>query len=182
MKNATNTAARKATPAITAALGLTAPAAATAAATPVNSAIAQFVAATATVPAAPAVTPLTTQQIALMQTDDFKATLAFALTQRAPVVKKERVAKTPRTPRAMQNGIKAPTSGITAQIWDVLNNITATQGYPASIAQLRAALPCNAATQQTQYAQWRKYNSINGRIATPAAPNAVLVTVVKPTN
>jgi len=162
MKNANTTSAKKSNKT---APVLHVPEAAAAKSTP--SGIANFVAESKTVPEVQQVVKEETK-IDITQTPEFKEALAFALSQRVPVITKAKAAKTPRVPRLEQNGIKRPKAdSICGQIWNTLDTITANQKSPATIAQLREAYSANAATQQTQYAQWRQFNSITGRIVAP---------------
>lgn len=88
-------------------------------------------------------------------------------------------AKAPRqSNRVQQNGITRPASGtITGTIWDIADQISAAQhGNPALISQLKAVEALknvNDHTIKTQYARWRAFHGIKGRIQVVQIPQAV---------
>lgn len=88
----------------------------------------------------------------------------------APMLKQ---GKTPRTDRQQKNGITRPASGTTTgAIWDVADEITLSQKRPATVAEVKAhtkLLQTNMHTIKTQYARWRGYNGVRGRIDAVAA-------------
>lgn len=151
------------------------------AANPGNAAM-NFTAQQLAVPEAPAAVVAAPAVVTVDVTSpEFLAALAAALANRVPVVKKDAVAKTPRTKRVEQNGIKRPLSGngICATMWATFDRITAEQGSPCTIAQAKAAMPnFNVVNMQGEYASWRKFNGIVGRIAAPAAAVAAAVPAV----
>lgn len=66
-----------------------------------------------------------------------------------------------------QNGMRRPKPGTkTRAIWDLCDQLSAELQRPVAIAELRAALPegTNENTIRTQYAFWRKFYGITGRI------------------
>lgn len=77
----------------------------------------------------------------------------------------------PRTVRDNQNGITRPAPETKCgQIWAAADEITATTHQAASIAALRlhsATQGINEHTIRTQYARWRQYNGVSGRVAAP---------------
>lgn len=123
------------------------------------------------VPEAPAAAPSAAAIAAVdVNSPEFKAALAQALANRVPVTKKSAEPKAPRAKRVEQNGVKRPLpgTGICAQMWAKMDEITATQMSPCTIAQVRAALPhFNQVNLQGEYASWRKFNGITGRIVAP---------------
>lgn len=128
-------------------------------------------AAPADVPATPAALPASVD----INSPEFQAALAAALANRAPAASKAKVAATPRAKRVEQNGIKRPLAGpgICATMWATFDSITAEQGTPCTIAQAKAKMPdYNVVNMQGEYASWRKFNGIVGRIVAPvvAAP------------
>lgn len=77
----------------------------------------------------------------------------------------EKTGKTIEPNREEQNGLKRPSKGSTcALIWDTCDRISA-EGATCTSAQLFAA--CNGlndCTLRTQYARWRAFNGITGRL------------------
>lgn len=65
-----------------------------------------------------------------------------------------------------QNGVTRPKSGtITGSVWDAADNISKQKGSPAAVSEVAAALPNVAdATVKTQYARWRKFLGVSGRV------------------
>lgn len=87
----------------------------------------------------------------------------------APVAAKTPVEKTGKTiepNRAEQNGLKRPSKGSTcAIIWDTCDRITSEKGSTCTSAELFNALQgYNDCTLRTQYARWRQFNGITGRL------------------
>jgi hypothetical protein len=77
-------------------------------------------------------------------------------------------ANTPRSGRPMKNGISRPGSDTkTGKVWAVADAITATKNRPATIKELMASSELRGmadATIRTQYARWRGFNGISGRV------------------
>lgn len=75
-----------------------------------------------------------------------------------------------------QNGITRPKpETLCGQIWAVLDGISTKNGAPASIAEAKEHpnLAGKAdATIRTQYARWRKFYGVTGRVDPPKAPEA----------
>lgn len=73
-----------------------------------------------------------------------------------------------------QNGVRRPKSEtICGKAWAVFDDLSAKSGAPATIkASLENAGGIAEATVRTQYARWRKYHGISGKIETapPAKP------------
>lgn len=68
--------------------------------------------------------------------------------------------------RPEQNGLKRPSTGSTcAIIWDTCDRITSETGHVCTSAELFNALQgYNECTLRTQYARWRQFNGITGRL------------------
>lgn len=68
--------------------------------------------------------------------------------------------------RPEQNGLKRPSAGSTcAIIWDTCDEISKTSGHTCTSAELFNALQgYNECTLRTQYARWRHFNGITGRL------------------
>ena len=75
-----------------------------------------------------------------------------------------------------KNGIRRPRPGtICGKVWETADSITEEQGSPVAIKTLSAhtgVAAVNDATLKTQYARWREFNGIYGRVAPPADPEA----------
>lgn len=77
-----------------------------------------------------------------------------------------------------QNGIRRPKPETeTGKVWALADSISASLGQPTPIANLLTqgqAAGLNDSTIRTQYARWRAFHSITGRVTipTPAAPAA----------
>lgn len=72
-----------------------------------------------------------------------------------------------------KNGITQPKAGtVTGRCWEVYNSMSAERGgRPVAIADAKKVLDAegvNEATIRTQYAQWRKFHGVTGRIASDA--------------
>lgn len=77
--------------------------------------------------------------------------------------------KATKADRVERNGITRPASGTTTGgIWDVADEISMSHnGHPATIAEVRAhakMLHVNDHTIKTQYARWRGFHGIKGRV------------------
>ena len=84
----------------------------------------------------------------------------------APKKQAEKTGKSIEQNRPEQNGLKRPSSGSTcAIIWDTCDRITSEQGSHCTSAELFNALQgYNECTLRTQYARWRQFNGITGRL------------------
>ena len=84
----------------------------------------------------------------------------------APKKEAEKTGKTIEPNRAEQNGLKRPSKGSTcAIIWDTCDRITSEKGSTCTSAELFNALQgYNDCTLRTQYARWRQFNGITGRL------------------
>lgn len=74
-----------------------------------------------------------------------------------------------RAAKQQVNGITRPAAGTeTGKVWDTADAISAQQaGHPAQIAQMKAhpaMKGMNDHTLKTQYARWRSYNGVKGRL------------------
>ncbi len=84
----------------------------------------------------------------------------------APKKQAEKTGKTVEQNRPEQNGLKRPSAGSTcAIIWDTCDRITDKNGHTCTSAELFNALQgYNECTLRTQYARWRQFNGITGRL------------------
>ena len=99
----------------------------------------------------------------------FGAMLNPATVPAAPVAAKQPVEKTGKTiepNRPEQNGLKRPSKGSTCCIiWDTCDKITAQKESTCTSAELFNALQgYNECTLRTQYARWRQFNGVTGRL------------------
>lgn len=74
--------------------------------------------------------------------------------------------------KVAQNGITRPGANTKCGlIFEVADKITAQTGMPATIAAVKASCTgINDHTVKTQYARWRQFNGIVGRIVAPVIP------------
>lgn len=97
-------------------------------------------------------------------TPEFKA----ALEKRLAAMQKANPEKTPKEKREKdtQHGITRPGENtLCGKIWAAADAITAKFNQPAPVDLVRAANPTvNLHTVKTQYARWRAYNGIQGRV------------------
>ena len=84
----------------------------------------------------------------------------------APKKQAEKTGKTVEQNRPEQNGLKRPSAGSTcAIIWDTCDRITSETKHTCTSAELFNALQgYNECTLRTQYARWRQFNGITGRL------------------
>ena len=69
-----------------------------------------------------------------------------------------------------QNGMRRPKPGTkTRVIWDLCDQLSTELQRPVAIAELRAAVPegTNENMMRSQYAYWRKFFGITGRVEAP---------------
>lgn len=73
----------------------------------------------------------------------------------------------------MQNGIRRPgPDGLCGRVWTLADQMSTAQGSPVAIATLlpvaesQGLVPGNV---RTEYARWRKFNGLTGRIVAPVA-------------
>lgn len=69
-----------------------------------------------------------------------------------------------------QNGMRRPKPGTkTRAIWDLCDQLSTELQRPVAIAELRAAVPegTNENMMRSQYAYWRKFFGITGRVEAP---------------
>jgi membrane protein involved in colicin uptake len=73
-----------------------------------------------------------------------------------------------------QNGVRRPKpEGACGKVWKLADELSAGLGQPVPIASLSAAATkqsINDSTIRTQYALWRKFHGITGRVVLPVAP------------
>jgi hypothetical protein len=69
--------------------------------------------------------------------------------------------------KIVQNGVTRPgKETICGQVFEVADKITTEQSHTATIAEVKSALPkLNDHTVKTQYARWRQFNGIVGRLS-----------------
>ena len=84
----------------------------------------------------------------------------------APKKQAEKTGKSVEQNRPEQNGLKRPSAGSTcAIIWDTCDRITNETEHTCTSAELfNALLGYNECTLRTQYARWRQFNGITGRL------------------
>jgi len=74
----------------------------------------------------------------------------------------------------MQNDVRRPKPESTCgKCWSVYDQLSAERGAPCAIADAKKVLDAqgiNEATIRTQYAHWRKFNGVSGRVEAVAAP------------
>jgi ATPase subunit of ABC transporter with duplicated ATPase domains len=72
-----------------------------------------------------------------------------------------------------QNGIRRPKDGtLCGRAWAIFDQVSAKNGSPASIGESMAiakAESLNEANVRAEYARWRKFHGISGRIEAPKA-------------
>lgn len=77
-----------------------------------------------------------------------------------------------------QNGVRRPKAeGACGKVWALADSLSATLGQPVPIANLSAAASAagiNDSTIRTQYALWRKFFGITGRVALPVVTQPVV--------
>lgn len=83
-----------------------------------------------------------------------------------PKKEAEKTGKTIEPNRPEQNGLKRPSKGSTCCIiWDTCDKITSEKAATCTSAELFNALQgYNDCTLRTQYARWRQFNGITGRL------------------
>jgi len=130
-----------------------------------------------------AVTAATKAQKAAKSADD-KAGKAVTKAEAAAKTEAEKLAKAQEAAAAKpavekqptQNDITRPKAdSMTGKAWAIFDQISATNKAPASIGEAlpqATAAGINEATTRTQYARWRKFNGVSGRVEAPKAPEA----------
>lgn len=87
--------------------------------------------------------------------------------------KSEKAAAKESTKMPEQNGIRRPKPETeTGKVWSLADAISASLGQPTPIANLLKAgqeQGLNDSTIRTQYARWRAFHGITGRVALPVA-------------
>jgi hypothetical protein len=73
--------------------------------------------------------------------------------------------------RPEQNGVKERTAGTkTGRVWEICNTVSARLGQPApvkDVLEAAAAEGLHPTTTRCQYAHWKKYHGLTGRITAP---------------
>lgn len=76
----------------------------------------------------------------------------------------------------IQNDVRRPKAdGACGKVWALADSLSASLGSPVPIASLSkeaSAAGINDSTIRTQYALWRKFNGVTGRVVAPAAAPA----------
>lgn len=72
-----------------------------------------------------------------------------------------------------QNGVRRPKpNGLCGRAWAIFDDLSAKHGAPAAIApslEIAKAEGLNESNVRAEYARWRKFHGITGRIAAPGA-------------
>lgn len=80
------------------------------------------------------------------------------------------------TKQPEQNGIRRPKAeGLCGRAWAIFDEVSAKNGSPASITEsiaLGNEQGLNPSNVRAEYARWRKFHGISGRIAAPKEPEA----------
>lgn len=75
-----------------------------------------------------------------------------------------------------QNGVRRPKDGgACGKVWGLADSLSSSLGQPVPISELSKAAGAqgiNDSTIRTQYALWRKFHGITGRVSLPAAAPA----------
>ena len=97
----------------------------------------------------------------------------------APAEKPAKAPKPPKEPKPEvvkepeQNGVRKPAPGGKTRVpWDIADRISGEAGRPATrkeVVDAAIAAGCNPAMSQSQYARWRKFHGLTGRVTAPAA-------------
>ena len=70
-----------------------------------------------------------------------------------------------------QNGVRRPKpETLCGQAWAIFDDVSARTGAPATIGEsleIARAKELNEANVRTEYARWRKFNGVSGRLASP---------------
>ena len=89
----------------------------------------------------------------------------------------QQAAPQPARTKDVKNGVTRPAPDTKCgRIWGAADRLTVQTGAAATIAELRGLAELrdiNENTMKTQYARWREYNGVHGRIAKPAQPAVV---------
>lgn len=78
----------------------------------------------------------------------------------------------PKAERVEQNGVKQPKEGTkTRRVWDIADEVSASRGDTAAFEEVWAQTESEGLvkpTTQTQYAAWRRFHGITGRVKSAA--------------
>jgi len=107
----------------------------------------------------------------------FKAAKKAERRAKKEAVEAEKPVKEPKPALIEQNSVKRPNStGKTGQVWNLADKLSSEKGSPVSIAELRAETDkygANTNMVSTQYAAWKKFHGIAGRIVGPKSDNNI---------
>jgi hypothetical protein len=100
-----------------------------------------------------------------------KAAKLKAKEEAAAAKKAEQEAAKAAEKQPEQNGIRRPKpEGMCGRAWAIFDEASKARGEPASIGEtlpVAVAAGINDATVRTQYARWRKFHNVSGRIEAP---------------
>lgn len=109
---------------------------------------------------------------AKVKSDAKAAAKAQKATDRAAAKATKLASKPAKVSQPKQNDVTRPKSGTQCgKLWDIFDGLSAEAGSPTAIAkslELARAQGYNDSTTRTQYARWRKYNGVSGRIVAAA--------------
>lgn len=103
---------------------------------------------------------------------DAEAKKAEAVAAKAQAKEQAKAAKEAnRMPE--QNGVRRPKAEtLCGQAWDIFDSVSAKNGSPASVGEsmdIAKAQGLNESNVRAEYARWRKFHGISGRIGAPKA-------------
>lgn len=85
-----------------------------------------------------------------------------------------KAAEKTKTPLVSQRGVTQPREGSkTRQVWDIATKLSQEKGSPVAIAELMPVAKeagLNDATVRTQYARWKDFHGVFGKVAATPAP------------
>lgn len=108
-----------------------------------------------------------------------KAKAALAKKEAKEQAKKDAADKKAADVMPSQNDVTRPKNGTKCgQIWAILDSLSSTKGSPVAIAEALSASKEHGFavdTVKTQYARWRKFHGVTGRVVVTPAPEAPAV-------
>lgn len=113
---------------------------------------------------------MTAEQMAAYKVELAKLNATFGLPETAGIAKSKSV----RANVNQKNGITMPNEGTDSRkIWDAATSVSKQHNTVATVSMIKdlpQIKPLNDATIKTQFARWRTYNGIKGRLPTLATP------------